>query len=82
MVLDPTSPSLTVFKFKDSEKVLRDIQGLLEGHKGVLVTHRAAGGTDVSRAVNQARENTLDAISEVIEDATQTQIIPNKSTRA
>ena len=76
------SQSSRVYRFRDSERVLKDIAEVLEHHNGVIATLREDGGTGLAGAVNKENENIVTYISEVIEDAAKTEIVPNKSTRS
>ncbi len=55
--------------FRDSAKVHRQVILICLSLEGELATLRSAGGTGLAVAVSQARERTLDSISEVYEHA-------------
>ena len=67
--MESSSHSSAISSLRDSAKVLQQVISMLDHLEEVLATHRLAGGTDVSGAVAAARENTLDSISEVIDNA-------------
>ena len=65
--------------FRDSGRVLTAIVGHLESLKGELAILREVGGTGVSGRVAQARESTLDYISEEVEHAPKTTLVYPRS---
>ena len=83
MQTDSQLPLFPVFRFKDSEKVLTAIQGHLDALNVEYPTRLGVDPiADASPGEMRARKSTLDFISEVIENASTTQVVPNKAQRA
>ena len=66
--------------YNDSEKVLRDLAAILSGEE--VSATLTLDASSVSVASGRIAWATLRAAKEVIDNARQTTIIPNKSTRS
>ncbi len=70
-----TSHESEIISFRDSARVLRAIKGYLDRLNEGLAIQRAVGDTDVSEIEILLRENTLNAISEELNNAPTTKKI-------